>query len=69
MFLEYVRILRPGADVTGQSFVLMGKLFAIICIGLLIVYIGYKVLGKLGALIVLFIEVFIFSYANGLLPF
>ena len=69
MFLEYVRILRPGDEVSGQTFAVMGRMFAIICIGLLLIYLGYKLLGKLGAFIVLLIEVFIFSYANGLIPF
>jgi hypothetical protein len=69
MFLEYVRILRPGDEVSEQTFVVMGKLFIIICSGLLLIYLGYKVLGKLGAFIVLIFEVFILSYANGLIPF
>jgi hypothetical protein len=69
MFLEYVRILRPGDEVSEQTFVVMGKLFIIICSGLLLIYLGYKVLGKLGAFIVLIFEVFIISYANGLIPF
>jgi hypothetical protein len=68
MFLEYVKILRPGDEVAGQTFVAMGRMFAIICIGLLLIYFGYKILGKWGASIVLLIEVFIFSYANGLIP-
>jgi hypothetical protein len=69
MSLEYLRILRPGDEVSGQTFVVMGKVFVIICTGLLLIYFGYKILGKLGAFIVLLIEVFIFSYANGLIPF
>jgi hypothetical protein len=69
MFLEYLRILRPGDEVSEQTFVVMGKLFIIICAGLLLIYLGYKVLGKLGAFIVLIFEVFILSYANGLIPF
>ena len=68
MFLEYVQILRPGDEVAGQTFVAMGRMFAIICIGLLLIYFGYEILGKWGASIVLLIEVFIFSYANGLIP-
>ena len=67
--MEYVRILRPGDDVSTQTFALMGKGFVIICVGLAFIYLGYKLLGKLGALIVFLIEAFIFSYANGLMPF
>ena len=69
MFVEYIRIIDKGGGDLESHWQLMGKLGLIIGVGLALIYIGYKFLGKLGAMVVLILEVIIFALANDLVPF
>jgi hypothetical protein len=71
MFVEYIRILNKGSgdfDLESQ-WQLIGKLGLIVVVGLALIYLGYKFLGKYGALAVFMFEAIIFALANDLLPF
>jgi hypothetical protein len=69
MFVEYIRILdRGGGDLQSQ-WQLMGRLGLIVGVGLALIYLGYKFLGKYGALAVFLILAVIFALANDLVPF
>ena len=71
MFVEYIRILNKGSgDLDLEShWQLMGKLGLIVGVGLALIYLGYKFLGKYGALAVFVFEAIIFALANDLVPF
>jgi hypothetical protein len=62
MFVEYIRIIDKGGS-DFESLRITGKL------GLIVGYLGYKFLGKYGALVVFIFEVIIFAIANDLMPF
>jgi hypothetical protein len=71
MFVEYIRILNKGSgdlDLESQ-WQLIGKLGLIVVVGLALIYLGYKFLGKYGALAVFIFEAIIFALANDLVPF
>ncbi|MDH3885312.1 MAG: hypothetical protein OET63_13925 [Desulfobacterales bacterium] len=69
MFVEYLRILdRSGGDL-GSQWQLTGKLAIIAAVGTLLIYIGYKLLGKSGAIGMLIILVLILALANDMVPF
>ena len=69
MFVEYIRILDKGGGDLESHYQLMEKLGLIVGVGLVLVYLGYKFLGKYGALAVLIFEAIIFAFANDLVPF
>ena len=69
MFVEYIRILDKGGGDLESHYQLMEKLGLIVGVGLVLVYLGYKFLGKYGALVVFIFEVIIFALANGLPAF
>ena len=71
MFVEYIRILDKGGgglDLESQ-WQLIGKLGLIVGVGLALIYLGYKFLGRYGALAVFIFEAIIFALANDLVPF
>ena len=71
MFVEYIRILDKGGgglDLESQ-WQLIGKLGLIVGVGLALIYLGYKFLGRYGALAVFIFEAIIFTLANDLVPF
>ena len=69
MFVEYLRILdRSGGDL-GSQYQLTGQIAIIAAVCTLLIYIGYKLLGKAGAIGMLIIQVFILALANDMVPF
>ena len=69
MFVEYLRILdRSGGDL-GSQWHLTGKLAITAAVGTILIYIGYKLLGKAGAIGMLIIQVLILALANDMVPF
>ena len=69
MFVEYLRILdRSGGDL-GSQWHLTGKVAIIAAVVTLLIYIGYKLLGKEGAIGMLIIQVLILALANDMVPF
>jgi hypothetical protein len=68
MFVEYIRIIDKGGS-DFESLRITGKLGLIVGVGLGLIYLGYKFLGKYGALAVFIFEVIIFAFANDLVPF
>ena len=69
MFVEYLRILdRSGGDL-GSQYQLTGKVAIIAGVCALLIYIGYKLLGKSGAIGMLIIQFFILALANDMVPF
>ena len=69
MFVEYIRIIDKGGGNYESQFQLIGKLGLIVGVGLALIYLGYKFLGKYGALAVFIFEAIIFAIANDLVPF
>ena len=69
MFVEYIRILDKGGNDLESHWQLMGKLGLIIGVGLALIYLGYRFLGKFGAMAVFLFEAIIFALANDLVPF
>jgi hypothetical protein len=69
MFVEYIRILDKGGGDLESHWQLMGKLGFIVGVGLALIYLGYRLLGKFGALAVFLFEAIIFALANDLVPF
>jgi hypothetical protein len=69
MFIEYMRILDKGGGGLESQWQLIGKLGLIVGVGLALIYLGYKFLGKFGAMAVLICEAIIFAMANDLVPF
>ena len=70
MFAEYLRILNASSDETGLNYYqALFKLAIIASVGLVLIYLGYKLLGKFGAISVFVFEVIIFAIANDWLPF
>ena len=69
MFIEYIRILDKGGGGLESHWHLIAKLGLIIGVGLALIYLGYRFLGKFGAMTVLIFEVTIFAFANDLVPF
>lgn len=71
MFAEYIRILNVSgagnADVNYYQLLL--KLVAIAGVGLALIYLAHKFLGKFGAIAVFIFEALIFAIANDLVPF
>jgi hypothetical protein len=69
MFVEYIKILDKGAGDYESQFQLIGKLGLIVGVALVLIYLGYKFLGKYGAMAVFIFEAIIFALANDLVPF
>jgi hypothetical protein len=69
MFVEYIRILDKGTGDLQSQWQLIGKLGLIVGVGLALIYLGYKFLGKYGAIAVFIFEATIFALANDLVPF
>jgi hypothetical protein len=69
MFVEYIRILDKGTGDLESQWQLIGKLGLIVGVGLALIYLGYKLLGKYGAIAVFIFEAIIFALANDLVPF
>jgi hypothetical protein len=69
MFVEYIRIIDKGGGDLESHWQLMGKSGFIVAVGLVLIYLGYKFLGKYGALAVFIFEAIIFALANDLVPF
>jgi hypothetical protein len=71
MFVEYIKILDVGGggDAGVNYYQLLLKLVVISGVGLALVYLAYKALGKIGAISVLIFELLIFAIANNLVPF
>jgi hypothetical protein len=69
MFVEYIRIIDKGGGSYESQFQLIGKLGLIVGVGLGLIYLAYKFLGKYGALAVFIFEAIIFALANDLVPF
>lgn len=71
MFVEYLRILnvRGAGDPGVNYYQLLLKLVVICGIGLALIYLAYRLLGKLGAIAVFIFEALIFAIANDLVPF
>ena len=68
MFAEYARLLtsKGEASLTFESFL---GVALILCTGVILVFVGYKIKGSLGAIIALLIGTFVFLYAGGFLRF
>ena len=68
MFAEYARLLtsKGEASLTFESF---WGVALILCTGFILVFVGYKIKGSLGAIIALLIGTFVFLYAGGFLRF
>ena len=69
MFVEYIRILNKGSGDLESQWHLISKLGLIVVVGLALIYLGYRFLGKYGALAVFILEAIIFALANDLVPF
>jgi hypothetical protein len=69
MFVEYIKILDKGGNDLGSHWQITGRLGLIVGVGLALIYLGYKFLGKYGALAVLIFLSIIFALANDLVPF
>jgi hypothetical protein len=69
MFVEYIRILDKGGNGVGSQWQMTGKLGLIVGVGLALICLGYKFLGKYGALAVFIFLSIIFMIANDLMPF
>jgi hypothetical protein len=69
MFVEYIRILDKGGGDLQSQWQVIGKLGLIVGVGLALIYLGYKFLGKFGAMAVFILEAVIFALANDLVPF
>ena len=69
MFVEYIRILDKGGGDLQSQWQVIGKLGLIVGVGLALIYLGYKFLGKFGAMAVFIFEAIIFALANDLVPF
>lgn len=71
MFVEYIRILnvRGAGDAGANYYQLLLKLVVIAGVGLALIYLAYKLLGKFGAIAVIIFEALIFAIANDLVPF
>jgi hypothetical protein len=68
MFAEYARLLtsKGEASLTFESFL---GVVAILFAGIILVFVGYKIKGTVGAIIALLIGTFVFLYAGGILHF
>ena len=69
MFVEYIRILDQRGGDFESHWQLMGKLGLIVGVGLALIYLGYKFLGKYGAVAVFIFEAIIFALAKSLSKF
>ncbi|MEJ2727642.1 MAG: hypothetical protein P8185_03855 [Deltaproteobacteria bacterium] len=69
MFVEYIRIIEQGGGDLESHWQLTGKLGIIVGVGLALIYLGYKFLGKYGALAVFIFLAIIFALANDLVPY
>lgn len=71
MFVEYIKILNisGGGDAGVNYYQLLLKLVVISGVGLALIYLAYKALGKIGAISVFIFELLIFAIANNLVPF
>jgi hypothetical protein len=71
MLVEYIKILNVGGggDVGVNYYQLLLKLAVISGVGLALIYLAYKALGKIGAISVFIFELLIFAIANDLVPF
>ena len=69
MFIEYIRILDKSGGDLGSQYQLTGKIAIIAAVCTLLIYLGYKLLGKAGAIGMLAIQVFILALANDMVPF
>ena len=69
MFVEYIRILDKGGGDLQSQWQVIGKLGLIVGVGLALIYLGYKFVGKFGAMAVFIFEAIIFALANDLVPF
>ncbi len=70
MFVEFLRILNVRVNESGVNYYqTLLKLVVILGVGLGLIYLGYKLLGKLGAIVVFMFEAIIFMIANDLVPF
>lgn len=68
MFIEYWRILNLREVFSDSSYPLMFKFGLISLVGLILIYFGYKLLGKWGAIVVLLFELLVLGIANDMLP-
>lgn len=67
MILEYARLLGLSGE-APLSFESISKVVLIMLAGVILIFVGYKVKGVLGAAIALLIGVFLLLYRKGLLP-
>jgi hypothetical protein len=68
MFAEYARLLTSEGDASLTFESLLG-VAVILFAGIILVFVGYKIKGMLGAIIALLIGTFVFLYAGGFLRF
>lgn len=68
MFAEYARLLtsKGEAPLTFES--ILGVVL-ILFTGVILIFVGYKIKGSLGAIIALLIGTLVFLYVGGMLPF
>jgi hypothetical protein len=68
MFAEYARLLTSKGEalLTFDSFL---GVALILGTGVILVFVGYKIKGSLGAIIALLIGTFVFLYVSGMLRF
>ena len=69
MFVEYLRIIDKSGGDLGSQWQLTGQIAIIAAVCTLLIYIGYKLLGKEGAIGMLIIQVGILTIANDMVPF
>jgi hypothetical protein len=70
MFVEYIKILNVrGADAGVNYYQVLLKIVVTASVGLALIYLAYKFLGKFGAIAVFIFEAIIFAIANDLVPF
>ena len=70
MFVEYLRILNVrNGDAGVNYYQVLLKLVVTTGVGLALIYLAYKFLGKIGAIAVFIFEAIIFAIANDLVPF
>jgi hypothetical protein len=68
MFLEYARILASGGEIPLTVEAVLG-IAIVIFAGVILVFVGFKIKGMLGAIIALLVGTFVFLYAGGFLRF
>jgi hypothetical protein len=68
MFVEYARLLTSGGEAPLTFKSILGVAI-ILFAGVILVFVGYKIKGTLGAILALLIGTFVFLYANGILRF